>query len=134
MKITYTDDTGNVQNYDLHVGRLKRSEVSELETRYGGSLTQWHMDVMDGGGHAEAVALYMAMRKNHPAYKWQDLPDYEVDALQIEGDQTDYRRLLKLVDNSKGGDKTKQAEIREALQAALDEAVAAEGEPSEGKS
>lgn len=121
MKVTFTPEDGQARTWTYRHGKVRASEAEMCERRLEG--TKWdafEANLLQGSARARRVLLWHLLRQEHPALKWDDVPDFCMDELVMEMDLDDQRRYRARMDSL-----PKTPDVVEAL-AALDEGIAEE--------
>lgn len=128
MKIIYKPEDGSTpEEMTFRVGRIKRSEASEVEKRYGQPMEAMWMDLWDGSSDAIAMAFYLCRKAGNPKYRFDDLPDYSMDEIETVKESYDVKRMMARSDKAQGVDPKTKAERMGRLQEVLDILEAEEG-------
>lgn len=121
MILTYTPaGGGSPEVHQLSIGKIRRSLGAEAERIYGSSLERCWLDALElGTMMSTAVLLYLCRKQGNPKYKWSDLPDFELDEVDIQREADDIRRMIGKAERVTGVDPERKeeglAELREAL-------------------
>lgn len=75
----------------------KRAAIAEkLYSRAVGERRTWEQlkaDAVNGGIEARSVLLWVAMTATHPTMRFEDIPDFEVGALELEYSRQELRDM-----------------------------------------
>jgi hypothetical protein len=87
MRITYTPDDGEKQEWQFKPGRLLATEVEAIERVTNMSFLEW-AEAMSKGGATGLRALIWVLRKRHgePELKYRDV-DFAYDSVAFEPDE-----------------------------------------------
>lgn len=86
MLITYTpeDNPADRKSWEFIPGRVRQSEAAMIEKRYGQNWDKFVADIQGGNMTARRVLLWHLTRREHPALKFEDTPDFYADEVVLE--------------------------------------------------
>lgn len=84
MLVTYKPEGQDPRSWTFEPGRTRLSEAAAVEKHYGSSWEQFAAEVQAGGARARRVLLWMLQRRDHPALRFEDVPDCYLDELVLE--------------------------------------------------
>lgn len=94
MRLIYKPEGQPEQSWIFRPGRLPRSVARQLQTAYGKPWDLFVADVQQGNIDARAVALWHCLRTDHPILKFDDLPDFLADEVELEYEVDELREML----------------------------------------
>lgn len=136
MLIRYKPDDGSeAKLYEIRWGKIPRSRGALAEKIYAkaiGERRTWEQlkaDAIGGGLTARAVALWLAMTQEHPLLRFEDLPDCDTEAIEMEYSKEELRQMRTGLERNTTMLETERAMQLEALAIAIEEAPAGSDEP-----
>jgi len=121
--------------YEIRFDRVprKRGAIAEkIYSRAVGERRNWEQlkaDAQSGGIEARAVALWLAMTVAHPTLRYEDLPDFETGALQLEYSKQELRQMRAMIERNTTMIAAERDIQLEQLDIAITEAPAGSDEP-----
>lgn len=89
---------GDPQDWVFVAGRVKASKAEMIEKRYGKPWGMFSSAILAGEAHARRVLLWHLLSTAHPAFRWEDTPDFAMDEFTVEHS---YAELEALYDQAK---------------------------------
>ncbi len=135
MFLRYHTDDADDALYEIRFDKVprKRGAIAEkLYSRAVGERRTWEQlkaDAQSGGLEARAVALWLAMTAQHPMMRYEDLPDFETGALELEYSKEELRQMRAMIERNTTILEGEKAIQLEQLEIAIDEAPAGSDEP-----
>lgn len=95
MLVTYKPEDGSEQSWQFDFKRVRRSEAIILEKQYGAGRTwgQFAMACMQGSAEALTLLLWMLQRRGHPALRFEDVPDFYLDEIDLDFGADEWRQM-----------------------------------------
>lgn len=132
-------EDGDRQEWDFTAGRVRASQAEQIERKFGGTWNEFQAGVWQGSMRAYKVMLWHLFNLTHPGYRFEDLPDFMSDELEVSYSVAELTKLRESI-----GQSSLPADQREMLLAGIDrqmtEAMEREGataapggEPEVGK-
>lgn len=78
------EDGSEKQIWNFDSGDVSRKQATQIEKHYDGSWDQWLAGLLQGNIGARSVLLWFMLSTIHPAYKFEDLPDFRVRQLTVQ--------------------------------------------------
>jgi hypothetical protein len=130
--VTYKPEDGDEQRWEFDFQRVRRSEAIIIEKAYGAGRTyvQFQMAAMQGSVEALTLLLWMLQRRDHPALRLEDVPDFYVDEIELDFGAAEWRAMRDEVAKS---DDPQTAAALGVVAEKLAEAEAREQAAGEGK-
>lgn len=100
MRVTYSPESGDRRTWRFNPGKVPASKGEMIERRYGESWDQWRLAIQTGSIRARRVLLWHLMTTDHPAFRWEDTPDFAADELEVEYDAAELRKQREQVERS----------------------------------
>ncbi len=94
MRLTYKPEGHPEQSWFFRPGKLPRSVARQLQTVYGKPWDVFVVEIQQGNIDARAVALWHCMRTDHPILKFDDLPDFLAEEVELEYEADELREML----------------------------------------
>jgi hypothetical protein len=94
VRLIYKPEGQPEQSWTFRPGKLPRSVARQLQTVYAKPWDLFVADVQQGNIDARAVALWHCMRTDHPLLKFDDLPDFLADEVELEYEADELREML----------------------------------------
>lgn len=136
MRITYTPEDGSeTRVWDFSPRRVRQSEAAIIERQYGKPYEQFVPEAQAGSARALRVLMWHLMRKDHPALRFEDVPDFFMDEIQLQHSVEELREAKSNIEKAGGLDPAER-EVALALiesRIVLAEAEAAAEGDSSGK-
>lgn len=121
MLVTYSPEGAEPQSFKFRPREIRASEAEMIERRAGKSFEQWAQDVVNGSATARRVLLWHLLRRQHPALKWEDTPDFAWSEILVEREYKELVDLRAAIANAK----ILEDSEREAALDEIDEEIAA---------
>lgn len=86
MKVTYTPDGGEPQEWAWDPGDVRQSEAESIQRRFGGTWDDFATGVRSGDAKARRILLWHYLRQVHPKLRYEDTPDFRMRELRVEFD------------------------------------------------
>lgn len=116
--------------YEVNFKRVRRSEAIILEKQYGRTWAQFATDVMTGSVDALAALLWLVQRREHPTLRFDDLPDFYLEEVELDFSADEWRVMR---DEARKSDDPQAAMAASVAEQMLAEAEAREAAAGEGK-
>lgn len=116
MIVTYTPEGGQEQRWQFDPRAVKARQAEDIERRYGNGWAAWVNSVRDGSAAARRVLLWHLLRRDHPALRFDDTPDFAMGELLVELDTAE----LQAMRDRAAGNTDLDAEVRDEVLAAID--------------
>ncbi|GGS87673.1 hypothetical protein GCM10010156_52740 [Planobispora rosea] len=84
MFVTYRPEDGAEQKWIFDPRRVRASQAEAIEKRAGEPWDAWLVAVQAGNMRARRVLLWHLLRLDHPALKFEDVPDFYAGELVVE--------------------------------------------------
>jgi hypothetical protein len=84
MRITYAPEDGDRQEWDFDPDRVRSSLAEMIERKYGETWEQFCAGVQSGNMRARRVLLWHLLRLEHPALRYEDVPDFYASELKVQ--------------------------------------------------
>ena len=133
MRVTYTPEDGEEQVWDFDPRRVRQSEAEMIEKRAGCRWDEWVTLCKAEQAGALRVLLWHLMRRQHPALRFDDVPDFYMGEISVDLDLGELRETRAEVE--KRANQFSEDELARAL-AEIDREVCermARGEVELGK-
>jgi hypothetical protein len=130
--VTYKPEGGGEQRWEFDFNRVRRSEAIIIEKQYGGGRTyvQFQMAAMQGSSEALTLLLWMLQRRDHPTLRFEDVPDFFLDEIELDFGAAEWRAMR---DETAKSDDPQAAMALAVAEQKLAEAEAREQAAGEGK-
>lgn len=130
------DGAAEDQVYEIRPGKVGKKRAAMAERVYSKAIgerrtwAQLQADAQQGSIEAWTVFLWIAQTADHPQLRYEDLPDFDSEALQMEHSKEEIRQMRAgLAASSTMLDNDKQALIAQ-LDIALESALVGSDEPA----
>lgn len=100
MIVHYKPENGTEQSWDYQPTKVRQSEAEMIEKRAGCDWDAFNKNVLSGQARARKVLLWHCFRKDHPIYRWEDLPDFAMAEVSIEFDAKELVDIRAAVEKS----------------------------------
>lgn len=130
MKLIYTPEGGERQEWVYKPGKLRASDAELLERRTGMSWGDFNQTLARGSMLARRALLWHFLRQTHATLRFEDV-DFALDELSLEFDRQEWAHIRREVEQVKLPEGTPE-EMRETVLADIDR-QAAEAEDGPGK-
>lgn len=84
MRVTYSPENGDRQEWDFDPNRVRQADAELIEKRYGGRWAEFLLDVEGGGAKSRRVLLWHLMRRTHNTLRYEDVPDFYMGELEVD--------------------------------------------------
>lgn len=84
MRVTYTPEDGDQQDWEWDPDRVRQSHAELVEKRYGRPWELFVVDVQAGNAKARRVLLWHLMCRQHHTLRYEDTPDFYMGELKVE--------------------------------------------------
>ncbi len=84
MHITYAPTDGDTQEWDFNADRVLSSQAEMIERKYGETWEQFCAGVQAGNMRARRVLLWHLLRLQHPALRYEDVPDFYASEVKVQ--------------------------------------------------
>jgi len=84
MHITYAPEDGDRQEWDFDPDRVRSSLAEMIERKYGETWDQFCVGVQSGNMRARRVLLWHLLRLEHPALRYEDVPDFYASEVKVQ--------------------------------------------------
>lgn len=101
MIIKYTPEDGAAQEWAYAPLKVRQSEAEMIEKRSGMEWDAFNKALLSGNARARKVVLWHCLRKDHPIFRWEDVPDFAMSEVQIEFDAKELGDIRAAVEKSK---------------------------------
>lgn len=101
MIVTYKPENAEPTKYKFRPNTIKASEAEMIEKRAGCSFEEWTQKVISGSATARRVLLWHCMRRDHPALRWEDTPDFAWSEVLIERELDELERFVAVIRETK---------------------------------
>lgn len=124
--------------YEIRWGKIARKRAAIAEKIYSkaiGERRTWEQlkaDALSGGIEARSVALWLAKTAVHPLMRYEDLEDFDTDALELEYSKEELRQMRVGLERNTTMLTAEKAIQLEQLEQAIGEAPAGSDEPLPG--
>lgn len=138
MRVTYSPEDGSPQTWEYIPSKVRQTEAEMLERKAGSSYDEYNKNVLAGYAKARKVLLWHCMRKDHPLYRWEDLPDFAMSEVVVEFDAVELADIRAAIVASKIDEDDKAQALTmldtqmETLPDAAPKAPSSSSEPSTG--
>jgi hypothetical protein len=100
MLVKYTPENGDAKEWEFDPERVRQSEAEQIEKRSGLAYGEWARAVGNGNSKACRVLLWHLMRRDHPSYRYEDVPDFYVSELVIDLAVSELQRIRERIADS----------------------------------
>lgn len=115
MIIKFSPEDGAEQSWTYLPKRVKQSEAEMLEKRADMTFEEFNKALFTGAARPRKVILWHCLRKEHPVYRWEDVPDFAMSEVSIEFDAKELVDIRDAVAKSPSMTETARAEALEML-------------------
>lgn len=84
MHITYKPEDGDRQEWDFDPDRVRSSLAEMIERKYGETWDQFCSGIQAGNMRSRRVLLWHLLRLEHPALRYEDVPDFYAAELKVQ--------------------------------------------------
>jgi hypothetical protein len=84
MHVTYKPEDGDQVEWEFVPGRVRSSEMENMEGQFGGPWDELILGVQSGSVRARRVMLWHLIRRDHPTLRFADVPDFFADELLVQ--------------------------------------------------
>ena len=130
MFVTYKPEDGDVQDWEFRPNKVRQSEGEMIEKRFGGTWDQFVGAVQSGNLKARRVLLWHLMRRQHPALRLEDVPDFYTGEVEVRFSHDELLTIREKALKATLNDADRE-QIETALDIEITEAIARES--AEGK-
>lgn len=111
MKVTFSPESGQVQEWTFDPKRIKVAKAEMIEKRAEETFQEWMQGVRVGKSRARRVLLWHCLSVDHPAYRWEDTPDFYVDELAVDFERHEIVEIRAAVQEARIPADKKQAAL-----------------------
>lgn len=87
MFLTYRPDDGDEQRWDFDASQVLASQAEPIEASYKAGWDPFMVDVLTGVVRARRHLLWHLLRTEHPALRYEDVPDFRLGQVEVEFDR-----------------------------------------------
>src|ERR1044072_2966422 len=136
MFLRYRPDDGSEEHlYEIRWGKIpfSRGKIAEkIYRKASGERRTWEQlkaDAISGDLTARMVALWLAMTKDHPLLRFEDLPDCDTEAIEMQYSKQELREMRVGLERNTTLSEADRAMQLEAISAATEVAPAGSDNP-----
>ncbi|MFC6094732.1 hypothetical protein [Saccharothrix lopnurensis] len=87
MFFTYRPADGDEQRWEFVAAEVRASQAEPIEKSYGQPWDVFLVDVFKGAARARRHLLWHLMRTDHPALRYEDVPDFALGEVELAFDR-----------------------------------------------
>jgi hypothetical protein len=112
MIVTYRPEGGVAQTWPYKPKTVRQSRAEMIEKRSGQTFDEFNKSLMAGNSRARRVLLWHCLTTDHPAYRWEDTPDFMMSELELGFDVEELQSLRATVEALPDTDEAAAAKAR----------------------
>lgn len=98
MIITYTPAGQPPQTWTYRHMEVAASVAETVEDTTGMTWSEIEWQVIQGRARARRAILWLLLRREHPALKWEDCPDFAMGELDVQLEDDDLERYIAITE------------------------------------
>ena len=125
MIVSYKPENGSPQTWTYAPAKVKQSEAEMIEKRFGNDWDAFNKAVLGGNSKARKALLWHCLRKDHPVFRWEDVPDFAMAEVTVEFEAQELADIRTALAKSKDLDD----DVKASALATIDEQIASSPDP-----